>query len=116
MSNYIVVGGSKGIGLDLVQKLLNDQHHVWVLARTSESLLESPNLTFIPTDVTNLSLDVQLLPEHIDGFVYCPGSISLKPFNRLSMDDFNLDWQINVLSGIKLLQMVLPNLLNLNLE
>lgn len=110
MSNYIVVGGSKGIGLDLVQKLLNDQHHVWVLARTSESLLESPNLTFIPTDVTDLSLDVQLLPEQIDGFVYCPGSINLKPFNRLSMDDFNLDWQINVLSGIKLLQMVLPNL------
>lgn len=110
MSNYIVVGGSKGIGLDLVQKLLNDQHHVWVLARTSESLFESPNLTFIPTDVTDLSLDVQLLPEQIDGFVYCPGSINLKPFNRLSMDDFNLDWQINVLSGIKLLQMVLPNL------
>lgn len=110
MSNYIIVGGSKGIGLDLVQKLLNDQHHVWVLARTSESLLESPNLTFIPTDVIDLSLDVQLLPEQIDGFVYCPGSINLKPFNRLSMDDFNLDWQINVLSGIKLLQMVLPNL------
>lgn len=110
MSNYIVVGGSKGIGLELVKKLTAEQHHVWVLARTSDELTELSNVTFIQTDVKNFSIDLSLIPEVVDGFAYCPGSINLKPFNRLSLDDFNSDWQINVLGAIDVLQKILPNL------
>jgi 3-oxoacyl-[acyl-carrier protein] reductase len=42
--------------------------------------------------------------------VYCPGSINLRPFARLSMDDFKNDFQINLLGAIGVLQAVLPRL------
>ena len=43
-------------------------------------------------------------PEKLDGLVYFPGSITLKPFHRLTMDDFMKDLQINLLSAIHVLQ------------
>ena len=36
--------------------------------------------------------------------VYCPGSITLKPFHRLSPDDFLADYQKNVLGAVRVLQ------------
>jgi NAD(P)-dependent dehydrogenase (short-subunit alcohol dehydrogenase family) len=47
----------------------------------------------------------------IDGIVYCPGSINLKPFSRLKLDDFKQDFKINVLSAVKVIQFYLKNLL-----
>jgi NAD(P)-dependent dehydrogenase (short-subunit alcohol dehydrogenase family) len=43
-------------------------------------------------------------PEKLDGLVYFPGSITLKPFHRLTMDDFMRDLQINLLGAIQVLQ------------
>jgi NAD(P)-dependent dehydrogenase (short-subunit alcohol dehydrogenase family) len=43
-------------------------------------------------------------PEKLDGLVYFPGSITLKPFHRLTMEDFMRDLQINLLSAIQVLQ------------
>ena len=44
--------------------------------------------------------------------VYCPGSINLKPINRLSIDDFKNDFEINVLGAVKAIQHFLPLLKN----
>ena len=44
------------------------------------------------------------------GFVYCPGSINLKPFNNLKIREFQNDFQINFLGVIKLLQNLYPAL------
>ena len=40
----------------------------------------------------------------IDGLVYFPGSINLKPFNNLKEKDFKQDYEINVLGLINCLQ------------
>ncbi len=109
MSNYLIVGGTKGIGAQIV-KLLQNEHQVWVMARTENPELNAPNVHFIHTDVTKDAIDATLLPEVLDGIVYCPGSINLKPFNRLSENDFLTDWQVNVLGAVKSIQAVLPNL------
>lgn len=50
------------------------------------------------------------LPEVLHGFVYAPGSINLKPFNRFSIADFQSDFQVNVLGAVASLQHVLPRL------
>lgn len=42
--------------------------------------------------------------EKADGLVYCPGSINLKPINRLSLDDFRADFEINVMGAVKSIQ------------
>ena len=46
------------------------------------------------------------LPEidGLTGIVYCPGSINLKPFHRLTQDDFLDDYQKNVLGAVRVLQ------------
>ena len=54
--------------------------------------------------------NTNFLPNQIDGLVYCPGSINLKPLHRLSSQDFYNDWQINFLGAIKVIQKTLPNL------
>ena len=51
-----------------------------------------------------------LINESIDGLVYFPGTINLKPFNRLTINDFLTDYQINSLGAVAFIQTYLPNL------
>ena len=68
------------------------------------------NVTHIPFDATIDTLDTSKLPEVIDGLVYCPGSINLRPFRGLKPEAFEHDLQINFISLVKVIQSVLPNL------
>jgi NAD(P)-dependent dehydrogenase (short-subunit alcohol dehydrogenase family) len=46
----------------------------------------------------------------MDALVYCPGSINLKPFTRLSLEDFREDYEINVIGAVKALHKYLDML------
>ncbi len=50
------------------------------------------------------------MPEIIDGLVYCPGSITLKPFHRIKAEDFIHDWQVNFMGAVIIIQSLLANL------
>lgn len=108
MSRLIVVGGSKGIGNAIVTSLLSSYDEVVNISRTAPEN-EFENLKHYNCDVIN-----DELPEidNADGLVYCPGSINLKPINRLSIDDFKNDFEINVLGAVKVIQQYLPSLKN----
>jgi NAD(P)-dependent dehydrogenase (short-subunit alcohol dehydrogenase family) len=108
MKNILLIGGSYGIGLALV-KALQHENKVFVASRTSENLAGLP-CTYIPFDATTDSLDTTRLPEVIDGLVYCPGSINLRPFRGLKPEAFETDLQINFIGLVKVIQTVLPNL------
>jgi len=56
----------------------------------------------------NISLD--FLPDTLDGLVYCPGSINLRPFERIKPSDFLADFNLQVTGAIKIIQMALPRL------
>ena len=75
--NILIIGGSSGIGRSLVD-ILEDEHNLFVASRSSESLANAA-VTHL-NDVLNDELDVNNLPEQLDGFVYCPGSINLRRF------------------------------------
>ena len=64
----------------------------------------------IPLDVTAETLDLETLPETLQGLVYCPGTIVLKPFQRLTIDDFKEDFNINLLGAVKVIQGCLKQL------
>ena len=48
--------------------------------------------------------------EEVDGLVYCPGTINLKPFSRLTEEDFLNDFEINVLGAVRVLKAYEKNL------
>ena len=108
MKNILLIGGSYGIGLALAKELQND-NNVFVASRTNEKIT-SLNVIHIPFDVSTDTLDTSKLPEVIDGLVYLPGSINLKPFKGLKIDVFESDLQINFISLVKVIQAILPNL------
>ena len=101
---YIVVGGSSGIGLSLTKQLANDGHQVNVLSRTIGLLSPHPNITHHACDVLNDPIPTDLLPDAINGLAYCPGSINLKPFRGLKPEQFLADFNINVIGAVKVLQ------------
>jgi NAD(P)-dependent dehydrogenase (short-subunit alcohol dehydrogenase family) len=68
------------------------------------------NVTHIPFDALTDTLDTTKLPDIIHGFVYCPGSINLRPFRGLKIETFEADMQINFISLVKVIQSILPNL------
>jgi len=108
MKNILLIGGSYGIGLEIV-KILEKENNVFVASRTSESIANL-KATHIPFDATTEILDVSKLPEVIDGLIYCPGSINLRPFKGLKIETFEEDLQINFISLVKVIQTVLPRL------
>ena len=44
------------------------------------------------------------MPERLDGVVYCPGSIRLKPFARLREQELRDDLDLNLLGAVRTLQ------------
>lgn len=102
--NILVVGGSSGIGLSLVRFLVFNGATVYNISRTA-----NPDW---PEGIVHLSLDVldefsalsSFLPEQLHGLVYSVGSINLKPFIRLTEEDFLKDYRINVLGAAKVIQ------------
>jgi len=110
--NILVVGGSSGIGLSLVQSLHQQKANVYVISRTVSSAWPD-EIKSLQADVTKeLDTVESFLPEQLHGLVYAVGSITLKPFNRLSAEDFFNDYQLNVLGAVRTTQIALKALKN----
>lgn len=102
---YLVIGGSSGIGKSLVEKLSNSNE---VYASYHQHAKESTDqVHFFPYDSSG-GEELKLDAAWLDGIVYCPGTISLKPFHRLSTEDFLKDFEINLLGAVRAIQSVLP--------
>lgn len=108
MKNILLIGGSTGIGYELSKKLAKS-HKVFVATRNPNAFLNKDNIETLSSNI-NGEFDSNNLPDILDGFVYLPGTINLRPFKGLKPDNFIEDFEINVIGCIKILQKVLPNL------
>ncbi|TLP79603.1 SDR family NAD(P)-dependent oxidoreductase [Maribacter sp. ACAM166] len=108
MKNILLIGGSHGIGLSIVNEL-KETHKLFVASRTGESLSHE-NVTHIQFDVTKDDLDLSQLPEKLDGFVYCPGSINLKPFKMMSLETFKEDMELNFFALVKVVKQIISKM------
>jgi NAD(P)-dependent dehydrogenase (short-subunit alcohol dehydrogenase family) len=100
--NIILVGGNSGIGKAVAAQLQEDGATIFSYSRTGEG-----------TAAVDFSTDFEELPglpEIIDGVVYCPGTINLKPFHRISIADFKQEMEVNFYGAIRLLQACLKGL------
>ncbi len=112
MANILVIGGSRGMGRAIVDRLLAESHQVLMGCRQPELGPTHPQLQSFRWDAASEPFPVGHLPATLDGCVYCPGSITLKPFARLTDADFDRDWQINVRGAIHTIQAALPAMKN----
>ena len=105
MKTIVIIGGSKGIGKAISNALL-DQNSVINISR-SQPEFSHRNLTHYNCDILTDELPDL---EKVDTLIYCPGSINLKPFERLKIEDFKHDYEINFIGAVKAIQKYLPNL------
>ena len=104
--NYLVVGGGSGIGEKVVEKLTLAGHQVFAASRNIADANLPPGVEPIIFNVTEDD-SLEGLPDVLDGLVYCPGSINLKPFHRIKAADFQAEWELNFMGAVKVTQQVL---------
>lgn len=107
MKNILLIGGSTGIGYELSQKLKED-NNIFISTRDQEKF-NHPNIKTNELDLDK-EFETDWLPEHLDGFVYLPGTINLRPFKGLKPSVFLEDFNINVMGCVTILQKVLPKI------
>jgi NAD(P)-dependent dehydrogenase (short-subunit alcohol dehydrogenase family) len=105
MNKIVIVGGSRGIGKEIINQLVDD-NMIINLSRNKPELTHT-NLTHYNIDI--LTSDLPDL-EDVSSVIYCPGSINLKPIGRISLDEFREDFEINVVGAVKIIQKYLPSL------
>ena len=107
MKNILLIGGSTGIGYELSQKL-KKENNLFISTR-DQGKFNDPNIKTHELDLDK-EFETDWLPDHLDGFVYLPGTINLRPFKGLKPSVFLDDFNINVMGCVKILQKVLPKI------
>jgi NAD(P)-dependent dehydrogenase (short-subunit alcohol dehydrogenase family) len=110
MANYLIIGGSSGIGLCLASLLAGEGHQVYATYNTQPAQYENPLIEHHQLNVLDENSSLDFLPETVAGIIYCPGSINLRPFERIKPVDFIADYHLQVVGAVKMIQAVLPRL------
>ena len=112
MSNVLIIGASSGIGKALARQLAVTGTTVYgTYSKTEES--PTPEIkSFRSLQVLDDSIALDYLPDRLDGLVYCPGSIVLKPFARIKPEEFMQDYALQVVGAVRVIQACLPRLKN----
>ena len=107
MGNYLVIGGTSGIGKTITESLIQEGNSVITFSRNSPQTSPIDNHQHVIWDATNPetpSIDFA----HLDGLVYCPGTINLKPFHRFTDEEILEEFTINTLGAVRILRNMLP--------
>lgn len=110
-TDYLVVGGSSGIGRAIASRLLAEGAGVHIWSRSKPDDLVDAGARWIEIDVTEeIDEGTASLPDVLSGVVYAPGSINLGAFHRLSPDVYIDDFNLNVVGAVRVLKIAIPKL------
>jgi NAD(P)-dependent dehydrogenase (short-subunit alcohol dehydrogenase family) len=112
MQTFLIVGASSGIGFELAKSLTEKGNKVIALSRTDNNLASLNNIAHYQVDISIENPDFPIIDEAINGLIYCPGTINLKPFRALKPEDYLNEFNINALGAVKTIKQYLPNLTN----
>lgn len=100
--NIVIVGGNSGIGKACVTLLQEEGANLYLYSKSGNGTTR--------LDVATEFSEIPGLPEVIDGLIYCPGTINLKPFHRISSADFRQEMEVNFFGSVRVLQACLKGL------
>jgi NAD(P)-dependent dehydrogenase (short-subunit alcohol dehydrogenase family) len=111
MATILIIGASSGIGSSLAKQLIAEGHQVYGTYNKSTASADG----FVKLQSLNVldeNPDFSFLPDTLDGLVYCPGAVNLKPFARVKPEDFVADFQLQLVGAVKAIQACLTKLKN----
>jgi 3-oxoacyl-[acyl-carrier protein] reductase len=112
MSEYIFIGGSHGIAEASIRLLLqrDPQARVHLYSREVGPWASENRVLWHCFDAANSEeLNVSEVNfAQFRGLVYAPGSLQLKPFTSLKLEDFRKDFEVNYFGCVRVLQTVIP--------
>ena len=101
MKHFLLVGASSAVAQSTKSTLLDKGHQVTQLSRVE---------SYSDYELTNYISALPSIDTRFDGIVYFPGSINLKPFRSLKLEDFQSDFNIHVLGAVNVLKAYQSNL------
>lgn len=104
MRKILIVGAGGGIGKAIAEQQSEAGNELFLLSSKPELLTHIKNATLLKTDFMMDDWKGEDFPEALDGLVYSPGTINLKPFRALKPDAFRSDFEVNVIGAVKVLQ------------
>jgi 3-oxoacyl-[acyl-carrier protein] reductase len=110
--NYLFAGASSAIAQATAEIIRVENGGKIIGLTTQNSILTHCDATFSVAEYSKNSLPE--LEEGIDGLVYFPGTINLRPFSRISENDFLEEYKINALGAVAVVQKYLVNLKKAN--
>ena len=102
--HFLIVGGTSGIGAALLESLIERGHQVTQLSRHPELAPDHPQVTSRAWDASKEPFPADCLPAVLDGLAYCPGTIRLRPFERLTEHEWREDLDLNLLGAVRAIQ------------
>lgn len=105
-STYIIAGASSAIGLE-TSALLRQGGHRTIGISTKQDTNGYDEFYVVDGYESNQLPEIK---EPVQGLIYCPGTINLKPFNRFTSEDFLKDYSVNTIGAALVTQRYLPQL------
>jgi 3-oxoacyl-[acyl-carrier protein] reductase len=100
-----VIGDSRGIGAALREQLLAAGHEVIGVSRSGvQRPSDGAVYQSLVFDAVQHPCDLSGFADALDGLVYCPGSITLKPLRGLKREHALRDLEVNYLGALQTLQ------------
>lgn len=101
---FVFAGGNSGIGACCARKLAEEGHTVHIWARKAGLTEHIENVIFHEVHIGDETQPLPPAEYEVHGAAYFPGSINLKPFRNLSLQDFRDEYEINLLGAVRFLK------------
>ena len=95
MRNYLFLGASSALAQATKTKVESEGDSVFQISR---------NASYSDVEILDYLSVMPSIDQRFDGIVYFPGSINLKPFRSLKLEDFQEDFNIHVLGAVNSLK------------
>ena len=118
MKNIIITGTSRGIGFELALQFAKEGHQVLAISRkTPQALIENKNIICLSIDISEANalehvskFISQSWQNKVDILINNAGLLISKPFEELTVFDFEAVYKVNVFAVAELTRICIPYL------